>query len=138
MAVTADQLIVSQESHPLDLQSQPVAASKTIYKGTLVFLASGYATDVINAGANKFAGIADQHVDNSAGSAGDKNVETWRSGRFELVGSSFTQATVGVPIYASDNYTVTATSTSNTLIGRCVEYISATRIVVDIKPGAEA
>lgn len=138
MAVTADQLIVSQEAHHLDLQHTPVAAAKTIYKGTLVFLASGYATDVTNSGANKFAGIADQHVDNSAGSAGDLNVETWRSGRFELTGSSFTQATVGVPIYASDNYTVTATSTSNTLIGRCVEFVSATKIVVDIKPGTEA
>jgi predicted RecA/RadA family phage recombinase len=136
MAVTANQLSIVQNPH--NLQAQPVAASKRLYAGTLVFLASGYATDAIAAGANKFAGVAAQEVDNSSGAAGDKNIETWRSGRFTLAGSGFTQASVGVPIYASDNYTVTATSTSNTLIGRCVEYISATSIVVDIEPGTEA
>lgn len=136
MAVTANQLTISQK--PKNLQHQPVAAAKRIYHGTLVFLASGYATDAIAAGANKFAGVAAQDMDNSAGAAGDKTVETWRSGRFTLPGSGFTQATVGVPIYASDNYTVTTTSASMTLVGRCVEYVNATTIVVDIEPGTEA
>lgn len=129
MAVTANQLITKQEGCK---QGHPVAASTTIYQGTLVYLASGYADDDTNSGANQFAGIAIEEKDNSSGSAGDLDVDVWQEGVFELVGTGFTQGTVGSDIYGSDNYTVTTTSSSNTYIGRCVGYVSSTKILVKI------
>ena len=130
MAVTANQLIVSE--HP-SRNNVPVAASTRIYQGTLVFSNSnGYAVGVIASGATQFLGIAKEDTDTSSGSNGDKNVELLTEGIFELVGSGFTQADVGKPVYASDNYTITVTNTNMTLIGRIVGFISATRLRVMI------
>lgn len=136
MAVTANQVISSKGED--DEQEFPVLAAKHLYQGTLAFLnrtsgsGEGYLTDVINSGGNNFAGIVKSEVDNSAGSSGDLKASVYRTGRYLLTGSGFGQHHVGEKIYASDNYTVTASSSSNTLIGVCVGYVSATKIWVEI------
>lgn len=132
MAVTENQPITRQDG---DKASYPVLASTQIYQGTMVFLvaASGYADDDDAAGANAFGGIAIGEADNSSGANGDVDVECWAEGTFVLTGSGFTQAAVGDLIYASDNYTITLTSSSNRLVGRCVEFISATELAVKIQ-----
>lgn len=130
MSVAANQLIKGQ--YPSHRGNFPVAASKHIYQGVLAFLASGYLTDVIASGANNFAGIVVREVDNSAGSNGDLRAEVYTDGVFYLTGSGFTQASVGSLAYASDNYTVTATSTNNTKIGRIAEYVSSTIVGVKL------
>ena len=138
MAVTANQLIAAR--NPGGLISAPVAASTRLYQGTMSFAvaASGYADDDTATGANAFLGIVKDDTDNSSGSAGDKTAELYTDGIFELAGSGFTQALVGDKIYASDNFTVTATSTNNTMIGRCVEFVSATKLRVQILVGTQA
>lgn len=138
MAASANQLITAQE--PGGLQKVLVAASTTLYQGTMAFAiaASGYADDDTATGANAFLGVVKEKADNSSGSAGDIAAEVYTTGVFEFTGSSLTQALVGDKIYASDNFTVTATSTNNTLIGRCVEFVSSTRIRVRIEVGTQA
>lgn len=131
MAVTAEQLI--DVSGVYSTGHAPVAASTTIYGGTMVFSASGYASGDDDSGGNQFLGIARETYDNSSGSAGDVSCEFYDEGKFVLVGSGFTQATVGADIYATDNYTVTTASASASFIGKCVEYISATKIRVKIE-----
>lgn len=131
MAVTANQLINAQD--PSCRRSYPVAASKTIYGGTIVFAASGYASDDDNGGSNVFIGIAVDNADNASGSAGDINVDLYSKGAFVLTGSGFSQANVGALCYASDNYTVTTSATSTTKIGRIVEFISSTQVRVEIE-----
>lgn len=135
MAVTANQLTKRQEG---DRQSFPVAASTTIYEGTLNFLTvTGYLDDDTASGQNRFAGIALAYVDNSSGSAGDKQGEVYAEGVFELVGTGFTQASVGQPVFATDNYTITtAPSASGVYIGECVGYVSSTKVLVCIDPDA--
>jgi predicted RecA/RadA family phage recombinase len=61
-----------------------------------------------------------------------RSVELWTDGVFRLTGTSFTQATAGDLIYATDNFTTTATSTSASRIGRAVNYVSATQMDVMI------
>lgn len=130
MAVTSDQLITRSER---GRAGYPIAASTILYGGTLVFVnAAGYAAADTAAGVNKFAGIAVRRADNSGGAAGDLKADVWTDGTHTLTGSGFSQATVGAKIYASDNYTATATATANVLIGVCREYISATKIRVEI------
>lgn len=135
MAVTAAQVLRRQKG---DRANLPVAASTTIYEGTLVFsTATGYADDDTGSGANRFAGIAETGADNSAGSAGDKTVELLSEGVFELVGSGFSQADVGRNCYASDNYTVVVAQTASTVpIGRIVEYVSSTKVRVKLDTGS--
>jgi len=130
MAVTANQVIEKREGR----RSYPVAASVHIYEGTLVFLtATGYATDVTATGVNGFVGVAVGEQDNSSGSAGDLTVEVWAEGEFVLQGTGFAQADVGSKVYAEDNYTVgVSISTASVPIGMVTEYISSTKIRVDI------
>ena len=132
MAVTANQVIEKREGR----RSYPVAASVHIYEGTLVFLtAAGYATDVTATGVNGFVGVAVGEQDNSSGSAGDLTVEVWAQGEFVLQGTGFAQADVGSKVYAEDNYTVgVSISTASVPIGMVTEYISSTKIRVDIDP----
>lgn len=118
MAVTVPQL-GTRPSHPVTVRRK-VAASINIIDGTLVFiLPAGHATDVTNSGANVFGGLAQNGADNSAGAAGDLNVETIVRGLVGLkhASHSLTIADVESNIYASDNYTITTTSTNNSLIG---------------------
>lgn len=133
MAVSANQLI---ERSDADKGRAPVAASKTLYAGTLAFIASGYATDDDNGGSNAFAGIVAKEVDNSSGSNGDKDVELYQEGKFKLSfpGVTLTQADVGATAYATDNYTCTDVSTSATTIGTIVEFIDANTAMVEIAP----
>lgn len=133
MAVTANQLTKRQDGCR---NSYPVAASTTIYEGTLAFLTpAGYLDDDTGTAANRFAGVTVGYVDNSAGSAGDLKGEVYAEGVFELVGSGFAQTTVGDAIYASDNYTISSTpSASSVYVGICVGYVSSTNILVDIDP----
>lgn len=132
MAVTANQVIEKREGR----RSYPVAASVHIYEGTLVFLtAAGYATDVTATGVNGFVGVAVGEQDNSSGSAGDLTVEVWAEGEFVLQGTGFAQADVGSKVYAEDNYTVgVSISTASVPIGMVTEYVSGTKIRVDIDP----
>ena len=133
MAVTANQTVKRQEGCR---GSGPVAAAIAIYEGTLVFsTVLGYITNVIASGVNAFEGIAVKAADNSSGAAGDKKAEFWKDGVFELTGSGFSQATVGVPIYATDNYTVTTSGEAAVYIGQCVGYVSSTKILVRIVTG---
>lgn len=131
MAVTAAQKITKSEN--CHRQSYPVEASTTIYGGTLVFIDDGYAQGVIT-GATGFAGVAVETVDNSSGSNGDLNVEVYEDGKFLLTGSGLTQADVGKACYATDNYTITATASTNPRIGTFKELVSSTKAWVQLNP----
>ena len=128
-AVTANQITLMQAAGRL---TRSKAAAVNLYAGTLAFFdaSTGYITNDDNAGANAFAGIVYQQCDNSGGSAGDLEVELYTDGIFRLTGSSFTQATNGDLVYAIDNYTIQASATSASKVGRVVNYVSAT--VVDV------
>ena len=131
MAVTANQVVTMSDAGALTFGK---AAAVNLYQNTIAFYdaSTGYVTNDDNAGANAFAGIVYQQCDNSGGSAGDLPVQLWTEGVFRLTGSSFTQATAGDLIYATDNFTTTATSTSASRIGRAVNYVSATQMDVMI------
>ncbi len=134
MAVTANQLITRQDGCK---RSYPVAASTRIYQGTLVFQdADGNAASGTATGVNGFIGIANEDVDNSGGSAGDKKVEVLTSGDFVLVGAgTYTQADVGLLIYGDDNYTINvAIGSTSVPIGLSVGLVSGTKLVVRIRP----
>lgn len=137
MAVTANQLITRADGCK---GSGPVAASTTLYGGTLVFInEAGNIDDDTATGQNRFAGINIEKVDNSSGNAGDLSAEFWQDGEFNLVGSGFALTDVGSDVYATDNYTITvAPSASAVYIGRCSKYISSTVLKVEINADGKA
>lgn len=107
-----------------DLEEYPVIASDIIYEGAAVGEnGSGYARP-LQAG-DRFLGFALEHVDNSAGSAGDKRVRVRARGRAVLaVGSLAITDNDRVAVYASDDNTFTKTATSNSLIGFVSRFVS--------------
>lgn len=111
-----------------------------VFEGALVAInAAGYA---VNAGDDANAvvvGVADQSVDNSGGSAGDKEIQVRRSGVFTFVANfSAAQADVNTLCYAVDNQTVdlAANTTNDILVGRIVEVLSSSKVRVDIRDRA--
>ncbi len=121
------------------LTAYKMAATK-IFKGTLVSLnAAGFVKKGSDTVGEKFVGIAYEEVDNSGGAAGDKVIRVWQIGSFEFaLASTATQATVGVSVYLSDDQTVdlAAVTTSDVLVGRVVEFVSASTVRVAINPHA--
>ncbi len=121
-----------------DIVSVPVGAAK-IYKGTLVSVrvADGYAYPARSGTATDiFMGEAVETVDNSAGSGGEKNIKVRRRGSIVVVCSGFAQTDLGAIVYASDDQTVTKTSTNNQKVGKVSEFISATSVRIDLAGGA--
>ena len=128
VAVTENKTIDAQAKR--GLIGGVVNGGEKLYQGTMCFFDGGFLTGV--AGGNQFAGINKNFVDNSAGSDGNEDAERFTEGVFYLSGSGFSQDDVGVKAYASDNFTVTTTSTGNSLIGKIVAYESTTKVGVKI------
>lgn len=115
-----------------DTEEYPVIASDIIYQGAAVGEnGSGYARP-LQAG-DAFLGFAEAKVDNSAGAAGDKNVNVKARGRVELTVAGATAITANdrPAVYASDDNTFTLTSTSNSLIGYVSRWVSSGVCVVE-------
>ena len=109
------------------------AADEHIYKGAFIsFETTGYAAP-LTAG-ELFAGIAYEECDNSAGFNGDKSVRCYTQGDFKLSLSGATLADIGKAVYASDDATLTLTSTDNTFIGHVIDVPSSGTIILRIQP----
>ncbi len=146
MAATENQKIQAQGAGGL---RAGLADAVRLYEGTIAFFertsgaAEGFVTDLDDSGANNFAGIVKAEVNNSAGSAGDLAVEFYTEGGFVFsgtstaVGNTFNQGHVGDKAYASDSNTITNDSSSTTLIGKFIEFISTTKMRVEIQSGSD-
>ncbi len=82
-----------------------------VYKGAIVGVnASGYLIPMAHGTASlKFIGVANETVDNSAGSAGDKSINVTKSGSFVMKAvSGYTPAIadIGKEVYANSDFEV--------------------------------
>lgn len=133
MALTANREVdryVDQE-----LRTVPVKAGAHVYKGALVGLSSGYARGLVAGDA--FAGIAYEEVDNTGAADGAKLVRVFTLGDFEHALGSASRANNGAAVYASDDTTLTLTSSGNSLVGRQVDVPSTGKIVLRLRPWME-
>lgn len=97
------------------LFQHPAAAAVEIFEGALVCLdATGNATPGATATTLKPAGVARYHCDNSAGAAGDKQVDVER-GCFSFINAGgVTRAHIGGTAYIVDDQTVAHDNGGNT------------------------
>jgi len=126
MAVlTADR---NTDQKDVTLKSYPLATDIAYHGGMAVINSAGYAAPASDtAGNSRVIGVFDENVDNSGGSAGDKNVRV-RSGRaFSLVGVALAQTDLGKTMYVVDDQTFDADPQAAAIVaGTLVEFISAT------------
>ena len=115
--------------------SVPVAASETIYAGSMVNINSaGYAVSATDSGSDKGKafGVAVATVDNSAGSNGEKSV-ILQEGVYSFANHDLTQANLGEDCYVKDDQTVAATVANNITAGKLIQYESASAVWVLIR-----
>ncbi len=116
-----------------ELRALPVAATKRIYKGALVGVnSSGYAQP-LTAG-DRFAGIAYEEIDNSAGANGSISVRIYTEGDFGLPLAGATIAHVGRPVFASADDTLTFSCAGNSYVGVVQDVPSSGSIILRIDP----
>ena len=135
-ALTADRNTTRETQDP-QANYAPVAASTTIFRGSIVFNnASGYAVPAEDTANFSLAGVAREQVDNSAGANGDKTVELYSSGIFHFAHSGLVQADVGKSVYAVDDQTVAlaATTTNDIKVGTIKRWISSSSVAVELNP----
>ena len=122
------------------VRAMPVAVD-IIYRGALCTInAAGFLAPAGLAVSEVFAGVAEETVDNSGGSAGDLRCKVKTEGRYLLEGAGFAQGDVGVVVYASDDQTVTKTAGTSAPVGQIDEFVSATQVWVklSVNPAAAA
>lgn len=109
----------------------PVIASDIIYEGAAVGESSSAGTARPLVGGDVFLGFAAAKVDNSSGSAGDKNVRVKKKGTVKLPVTGVTGiADLGATVYATDDNTFTLTASGATAIGKIVRHVTSTTVMV--------
>lgn len=110
-----------------------VAAAVLLYAGVMAALdADGNVVPAEDDAAQHFVGIVREQVDNSAGDAGDLDVELEAEGTFLLTGADFSASDVGKPVYVVDDATIGLADATDhqVMVGHIVEWVSATKVWV--------
>lgn len=124
--------------HQQGVQFPLKMAAVKIFEGALVEVTSaGYADNAGDDAGAVFAGVAQDTVDNSAGSAGDLDIVVRQGGIVKLAAAfSAAAANVGDEVTLSDNQTVdlAANTTNDVTCGRIVEVVSSSVVRVALYP----
>lgn len=121
---------------PADIYHFPVEEDTKILEGALVSVnAAGYAVNASDAASDLFVGVADRTADNTDGADGAIEVHVRMGGVIDVVfGGTAAQSSIGDLVYVVDNQTVdlAGVTTNDVLVGRIVEFTSATKVRVAI------
>ncbi len=113
-----------------DISAYPVIASDIIWPGAAVGIvdATGHARPLTSV--DRFAGFAAKKVDNSTGSAADKNVDVDIRGVKVLDVSGSVITDIGQPVYATDDDTFVFSPVGAVFIGKVTRWVSAGKVEV--------
>lgn len=136
----ADLTAAREDNRQDDILRELKVGAVKLFKGSNVAInTSGYAVKGVDTASFKFAGVAFETIDNSAGAAGDLKIRVWTTGTFEMTfGGTATQASVGAKVYLVDDNVVdlAGVTTNDVLVGVITEFVSATKVRVAITPNA--
>src|SRR5581483_376685 len=141
--MTADvQRLSKNESNPIAYGVKGGVAA-TIYKGGIILqdvsdsqYAQKHQSTITAAATDVFLGIAAEGISVAASDAdGAKTVRVWRKGVFAFAKGALTIGDRGKAVYASDDHTITLTSTNNLWIGYLVD-VDSTYAWVEIDRAA--
>lgn len=120
-----------------ELRSLAVGAAKRVFRGGFVGLAAtGYAQPLVAGDA--CAGLAYEECDNSAGAAGVKTVRVYTQGDFQVTLAGATIASMGRPVFASADDTLTFTGNGNSYVGKVQDVPTNGEIILRLDVGAKA
>jgi len=127
MALSADKTRNYKASYE-EVNTLPVKGSATIYLGSAVSIASGYARALNTADSTDgFAGFAMANATNTSSTDGAINVTVKPRGIVTLTVTNVSGVgNINDAVYASDDGTFTTASTSNLQIGKVARWITST------------
>lgn len=130
-ALTSDAQRIEKEGR---LQAMPVAATVRIYKNAILMRnAAGYILPAASLASAVFAGVAYEAADNTSGLDGALKLRVETERAFEFDGAGFTQADLLKEVYAADDNTVQLAAGTNLVkVGKIIEVISATKVLVKL------
>ena len=136
MALSADREL---DIRGLGTRNQIGAAVDIFYVGAIIVvdLDTGAATGgeaATDATTKKFMGVNMTHVDNSAGSVGDLELDLLTEGEINFPCTGAAEVWEGQLVYAVDDESVelTATSSAKVGVGRVTQFISSTEVRVTL------
>ncbi len=135
MTVTTEDQVISRRDGIE--RGGPVGDGETLYTAQLLaWDGDGYIVNGVDGLGFKFAGISNEHVDNSAGSDGDLSIERYVAGDFLLeTVSTLTVADIGKRVYMYDNMTVgLAAEVNNELFVGVIVEVNSEGVWVAIHP----
>lgn len=105
----------------------PVKADAVIHKGAIVVIdGTGYAVPASTATGLVGPGRAEEAVDNTGGANGDLMVRVRFDGLYHYVdaadATAMDRTAIGDPVYATDDQTITLTSTGRSEIGTLADF----------------
>ena len=111
-------------------------ATSEIFMGSIVYrdAATGRAVITGAGGANRVAGIAQNHVNNTGAITTDKPLHVERGHLEEMTVGGTSASTEGDPVYGVIDDDANLTSASRSLIGFVYEHITGTTNYVKINP----
>ena len=119
-----------------DILQLPVAAAETIYQNGFVGVdPAGYAKAFVPG--DLLVGVADEEVDNSAGTAAAKTVKIVTSGVIEHTLSGAALTDIGKPVYATDDATIALTGHPDAYVGRITRYAATSTVDVALRSPSE-
>lgn len=130
-ALTQDAQRVEKEGR---LVAMPVAATAKLYKNAILMRnAAGYVLPAASLAGAVMAGVGYEAKDNTDGADGDLSVRVETERAFEFEGAGFTQADLLKEVYAADDNTVQIAAGTNLVkVGKIIEVISATKVLVKL------
>jgi hypothetical protein len=135
MALTANREV----DHYIDqeIRSFQVAADALVHKGALVGLTStGYARPLV--AGDPFVGVAYEAMDNTGGADGAVAVRVYSLGDFGLSLTGATASSIGRPVFASADDTLTFDGAGNSYVGIMQDLVAAGEIILRIDPHGRA
>lgn len=105
-------------------------AAVKVFDGSAVGVVVGTGLHRQLVAADKFAGFADESIDNSAGAAQAKRVRVRERGRLKVTGVTVALTDIGAKVYMSDGDTFTLTAGSNSHVGWIHRVITTTEWIL--------
>lgn len=109
-------------------------ATRNVHKGTMICAdTDGYAIVGADTAGYRFLGVATERVEQTATSTdATEKIKLARRGLFSFAIGSAALTDIGRPVWLTDDQTVTFTQSNVGPVGKIVERVSSTEVIVDI------
>lgn len=128
---------VARDGKNTKMPAYPVLADAVIYRGALLKIdAAGFLAPCASEAGCVFAGVAREGVDATGASSGDYKCLVETKDSFYVAAAGIVAADLGKKVYAADDNTVQlAAGTNLQEVGKIIEVVSATLVLV--QPNSE-